>query len=66
MSYIHFKGGFDPHTEYMTNNNDDFDKFFSRMFKFSIAAVIAYVVIALTLLGVGIWAVIALVSHFTQ
>lgn len=46
-------------------NHDDFDKHFDRMtwlmyFWFFICAVCA-----IAMVGVGIWAVIALVSHFT-
>lgn len=45
--------------------NDDFDKAFDRIMKLGAAGIAAAVVLQLALLGVVIWAIIALVQHFT-
>lgn len=51
----------------MTNNgfNNDFDNFFKRAGGAFLAWFIFCAVLGLVVLGVVIWAVIALVTHFT-
>jgi hypothetical protein len=47
----------------MHSDDDDFDKFFGRVFKFGIGAVIVSTLFSLGLLGVIIWAIIYVVTH---
>jgi hypothetical protein len=45
--------------------NDDFDKQFNQVLGAGIAAFVIYLFLIFAVIGVGIWAVIAVVNHFT-
>lgn len=44
---------------------DDFDKNFNRIAKASIVGIVISAVVGLGLLGLIVWAVVSLVTHFT-
>lgn len=46
-------------------NNKDFDKNFNRVFKGAIVGIVISAVVGLGLLGLVVWAIISLVTHFT-
>lgn len=48
-----------------SKNDDDFDKFFGTIMKFGIAGTVISAIIYLGAFGLGAWAVVSLVLHFT-
>jgi hypothetical protein len=46
--------------------HDDFDKQFNRVLGAGVAAFVFYLLLVFAGIGVGIWAVIELVNHFTN